>query len=155
VAPDRRCSRSSLHPGLDPVYRYAPVACKRAETLVNLGIAYEVVLALAIGVINQWDPSVVLAGRLSWICVLVLLHPMIVPGPPRKILVGSLIAASMDPVGLAIARLRGLDLPPMTALVWAYPQLHLCRPRSDSVPHTRAAEQTGEPGTRDGELSAR
>jgi tRNA A-37 threonylcarbamoyl transferase component Bud32 len=108
------------------VYRYAPVACKRAETLVNLGIAYEVVLALAIGVINQWDPSVVLAGRLSWICVLVLLHPMIVPGPPRKILVGSLIAASMDPVGLAIARLRGLDLPPMTALVWAYLPNYIC-----------------------------
>ncbi len=107
------------------VYRYAPVACKRAETLVNLGIAYEVVLALAIGVINQWELQV-LGGRLSWICVLVLLHPMIVPGPPKKILLGSLIAASMDPVGLAIARLRGLHLPPMSALVWAYVPNYIC-----------------------------
>lgn len=107
------------------VYRYAPVACKRAETLVDLGIAYEVVLAFAIGVINQWELHV-LGGRLSWICVLVLLHPMIVPGPPKKILLGSLLAASMDPVGLAIARLRGLDLPPMTALVWAYLPNYIC-----------------------------
>ena len=107
------------------VYRYAPIACKRAETLVNLGIAYEVVLALAIGVINQWELHI-LGGRLSWICVLVLLHPMIVPGPPKKILLGSLIAASMDPVGLAIARVRGLDLPPMSALVWAYLPNYIC-----------------------------
>jgi hypothetical protein len=107
------------------VYRYAPIACKRPETLVDLGIGYEVVLALAIGVINQWEPQV-LAGRLSWICVLVLLHPMIVPGPPRKILIGSLLAASMDPVGLAIARLRGVELPPMTALIWAYLPNYIC-----------------------------
>jgi serine/threonine-protein kinase len=107
------------------VYRYAPVACKRAETLVNLGITYELVLALAIGVINQWELHV-LGGMLSWICVLVLLHPMIVPGPPRKILLGSLIAASMDPVGILIARLRGLELPPVTALVWAYLPNYIC-----------------------------
>jgi len=107
------------------VYRYATVACKRPDTLVNLSIGYEVLLALAIGVINQWEPQV-LAGRLSWICVLVLLHPTIVPGPPRKILLGSLLAASMDPVGLAIARLRGLDLPPMGALIWAYLPNYIC-----------------------------
>jgi serine/threonine-protein kinase len=108
------------------VYRYAPFASRRAETLVDLGIGYEVVLAFAIGVINQWEPQQILAGRLSWICVLVLLHPMIVPGPPRKILIGSLLAASMDPVGLGIAWLRGLELPAMGALVWAYLPNYIC-----------------------------
>ena len=107
------------------VYRYAPIACKRPETLVNLGIGYEIVLAFAIGVINQWEPQV-LAGRLSWICVLVLLHPMVVPGPPGKILIGSLLAASMDPVGLVIAHLRGIKLDPMEALVWAYLPNYIC-----------------------------
>ena len=107
------------------VYWYAPIACRRAETLVDLGIAYEVVLAFAMGVINQWKPQV-LAGMLSWICVLVLLHPMIVPGPPRKILIGSLLAASMDPVGLGIARLRGVELPSIDALVWAYLPNYIC-----------------------------
>jgi eukaryotic-like serine/threonine-protein kinase len=108
------------------VYRFAPIACQRAETLVDLGIVYEVVLAFSIGVINQWNPQVLLAGRLSWICVLVLLYPMIVPGPPKKILLGSLVAASMDPVGLVIARLRGLDVPPMSALIWTYLPNYIC-----------------------------
>jgi tRNA A-37 threonylcarbamoyl transferase component Bud32 len=108
------------------VYRYAPVACKRPDTLVNLSIGYEVVLALAIGVINQWEPQQVLAGRLSWICALVLLHPTIVPGPPRKILIGSLLAASMDPVGLWIAWLRGVDLPSMGVVIWAYLPNYIC-----------------------------
>ncbi|MEP6688090.1 MAG: serine/threonine-protein kinase [Gemmatimonadales bacterium] len=107
------------------VYRYAPIVSGRADQLVDLGIGYEVILALAIGVINQWVP-LVLAGRLSWICVLILLHPMIVPGPPRKILIGSLLAASMDPVGLVIAWLRGMELPAMSALVWAYLPNYIC-----------------------------
>ena len=107
------------------VYRFAPLACKQPGTLVNLGLAYELVLAFALGVINQWQPMV-LAGRLSWICALVLLHPTIVPGPPGKILIGSLLAASMDPVGLGIARLRGITLPPMEALVWAYLPNYVC-----------------------------
>ena len=92
---------------------------------MDLGIGYEVVLALAIGVINQWQPQV-LGGRLSWICALVLLNPTIVPGPPGKILLGSLLAASMDPVGLAIARLRGVELLPVGALVWAYLPNDIC-----------------------------
>ena len=107
------------------VYRFAPIACKQPGTLVNLGLAYELVLAFAIGLINQWEPHV-LAGRLSWICALVLLHPSIVPGPPRKILIGSLLAASMDPVGLAVARIRGVELPPMGAMVWAYLPNYVC-----------------------------
>jgi len=108
------------------VYRFAPVACKQPDTLVNLGLGYELVLAFAIGVINQWDPQQVIGGRLSWICALVLLHPSIVPGPPKKILIGSLLAASMDPVGVLIANARGVTLPPLGALVWAYLANYVC-----------------------------
>jgi eukaryotic-like serine/threonine-protein kinase len=107
------------------VYHFAPIACRQPATLVNLGLAYELVLAFAIGLINQWEPQV-LAGRLSWICALVLLHPSIVPGPPGKILIGSLLAASMDPVGLALARARGVTLPPMNAMAWAYLPNYVC-----------------------------
>ncbi len=87
------------------VYRWAPRAARAGTLLVTVGIAYEIALAFAIGTINQWEPQAV-AGRLSWVCVLILIFPSIVPGPPRRILFGSLIAASMDPVGLAIARAR-------------------------------------------------
>ena len=107
------------------VYWYAARAVGRASTLVNLGIAYEVVLAFAIGVINQWEPHV-LAGRLSWICALILLYPTIVPASPRKVLIGSLLAATMDPVGLVVAQLRGVELPALAALVWAYLPNYIC-----------------------------
>ena len=108
------------------VYWYAGRAGGRPDTLANLGIAYEVVLAFAIGVMNQWEP-IVLAGRLSWICALILLFPMIVPASPRKVLVGSLLAASMDPVGLLLAHLRGVELPaPGIILAWAYLPNYIC-----------------------------
>jgi hypothetical protein len=107
------------------VYHFAPDACSQPGALVDLSLSYEVVLAFAIGVINQWEPQV-LGGRLSWICALVLLHPSIVPGPPHKILIGSLAAATMDPVGLGIARMRGLELPPISALGWAYLANYVC-----------------------------
>jgi len=108
------------------VYQFAPVACKQPGTLVDLSLGYELVLAFALGVINQWQPTQILGGRLSWICALVLLHPSIVPGPPKKILIGSLLAASMDPVGLGIAWLRGAMLPPMGAIVWTYLANYVC-----------------------------
>lgn len=99
------------------LFRYAPTL--QGEKLVNVGLAYEVVLALAVGIVNQWNPAV-LGGRLSWLCVLILIHPMIVPGTPRKTLIASFLAASMDPLGLFVAHLRGLELPTLTVLVWAY-----------------------------------
>jgi len=101
------------------VYRLAPRAACISGRLFTLAIAYEVAMAFAVGVINQWQPQV-LAGRLSWLCVLILIFPSIVPGPPRMVLLGSLLTASMDPVGLLIARTRGLELPTLGLLVWAY-----------------------------------
>ena len=67
-------------------------------------------MAFGIGVVNQWHP-VALAGRLSWICVVVLLFPLLVPGSTRMVLVGSFLAASMDPVGILITRARGVEVP--------------------------------------------
>ncbi len=101
------------------VYRLAPRAARIPGRLSAVAMVYQVSLAFAVGVINQWEP-VALAGRLSWLCVLILIFPVLVPGPPRTVLIGALLAASMDPVGLAIARLRGLELPPLALLVWTY-----------------------------------
>ena len=93
---------------------------------LNLALAYEVLLAFAVGVVNQWDPQRVLAGRLSWICVLVLLFPMIVPNTPRKTLTASLLAASMDPLGILIAHWRGLEVPSPTVIAWNYLPNYVC-----------------------------
>jgi serine/threonine-protein kinase len=93
--------------------------------LLDLGLAHEVVLAFGIGVLNQWVPQV-LAGRLSWICVLILVYPMIAPSTPWKTFSAAMLAASMDPVGLLLARARGLELPGPTLLIWAYLPNYVC-----------------------------
>jgi hypothetical protein len=93
---------------------------------LDLALVYEVFLALAIGILNQWEPHRVLAGRLSWICVLVLLFPMIVPNTPRKTLIASLLAASMDPVGLLVAHARGLEVPSFSIILWNYLPNYVC-----------------------------
>ena len=72
---------------------------------------------LGAGIVNQWYP-VALAGRLSWICVVILLFPMLVPGSTRMVLIGSFLAASMDPVGILIARARGVEVPSLALVAW-------------------------------------
>jgi serine/threonine-protein kinase len=107
------------------VYWVAPRVARTWSRLFTTAFAYEVAVAFAIGVINQWQP-VALAGRLSWLCVLILIFPSIVPGPPRKVLIVSVLTATMDPVGLLIARARGLELPPLGLLIWTYLPNYIC-----------------------------
>ncbi len=84
---------------------------------LDLGLIYEVLLAFAIGLVNQWTPNV---QGLSWICVLVLVHPMIVPHTAGRTLAAALVAASMDPVGLAITAARGVPVPSGPVILWTY-----------------------------------
>ncbi len=84
---------------------------------LDLGLLYEVALAFAIGLVNQWTPNI---HGLSWICVLVLVHPMIVPHTPGRTLAAALAAASMDPVGLAITAARGVEIPSAPVILWTY-----------------------------------
>jgi eukaryotic-like serine/threonine-protein kinase len=107
------------------VYWIAPRAASIPGRLFNVAIVYQVAVGFAAGIINQWQP-LALAGRLSWLCVLILIFPMLVPGPPRKVLLASLLTASMDPVGLLIAQARGLELPPLGLLVWTYLPNYIC-----------------------------
>jgi serine/threonine-protein kinase len=90
---------------------------------LDLGLWHEIGIALAIGVVNQWTPN---TAGLSWICVLLVTYPVIVPNTPGKILAASLAAASMDFVGLAITRSRGVELPPASVLVWTYLPNYVC-----------------------------
>ncbi|HET9726617.1 MAG TPA: serine/threonine-protein kinase [Gemmatimonadales bacterium] len=108
------------------LWRYTRRLTCQPRRALDLALGYEVLLALGIGIVNQWEPHRLLAGRLSWICVLVLLFPMIVPNTPRKTLIASLIAASMDPVGLLIAHLRGLETPSLAVILWNYLPNYVC-----------------------------
>jgi serine/threonine-protein kinase len=107
------------------VYAVARRVARDPERLAVLAIAYEVAVAFGIGVVNQWYP-VALAGRLSWICVVILLFPLLVPGATRMVLIGSFLAASMDPVGILITRARGVEVPSLSLVAWTYLPNYIC-----------------------------
>jgi tRNA A-37 threonylcarbamoyl transferase component Bud32 len=73
--------------------------------LSNIGLAYLVLSAAFIGLLNQWHPQLI-PGNVSWICIILLVYPAIAPNTVRKTLVVSLIAASMDPAALGLTLLR-------------------------------------------------
>lgn len=100
--------------------RSAKCDCQRA---LDLGLVYEVVLAGAFAVTQQWTPNTL---GLSWICVLVLIHPMIVPNSTGKTLAAALVAASMDPLAIALMGLRGVDTPSVPVVLWTYLPNYIC-----------------------------
>jgi len=67
----------------------------RSQTfLLDLGLGYEVFIALSIGLLDYAGPG---PQGLSWIAAVILLFPPIVPSTPRKTLATALLASSMDP----------------------------------------------------------
>ena len=108
------------------LWRYTRTFTCDPKWALELALWYEVLLALGIGIVNQWDPQRLLAGRLSWLCILILTFPMIVPNTPRKTLIASVIAASMDPVGILVAHARGLDVPSFAVILWNYLPNYVC-----------------------------
>jgi serine/threonine-protein kinase len=78
--------------------------------ILDLGLAYMVLTALALGVLFHWEhvPSDwPISPMISWIGAVVLMFTAIVPSAPIKTLIAGLIAVSMNPIGMLIARHRG------------------------------------------------
>ncbi len=80
----------------------------RPETVV-LGFAFEAmqVLALAFAEYASLDPAWI-SYQVSWSCVLILFFPLLLPASPRTALVGSLVAASMSPLGYVLSLSVGI-----------------------------------------------
>jgi serine/threonine-protein kinase len=98
----------------------------RPQLLLDLGLVFEVLTAALIGLINQWVPFDA-PGRVSWICVLILIYPAIAPNTPKRVLLASLLAASMDPLWFGVALLRGVE-PQVSGLgqAWTFTSNYLC-----------------------------
>jgi serine/threonine-protein kinase len=75
--------------------------------LLDVSAAFLVVTCLLVSIIVQWVPPQI-SPRISWLCVLLLSYPAIVPAAPGRTLWVSLLAATMEPVALGIAHLRGI-----------------------------------------------
>jgi tRNA A-37 threonylcarbamoyl transferase component Bud32 len=93
--------------------RYVGHAARRK---LDVGLGYLILNAIWIALLNTWvfpPPVGQQLLHLSWVAVLILIFSMITPVSPRKMLVAALIAASMDPLALWIAHLRGVAVPPV------------------------------------------
>jgi tRNA A-37 threonylcarbamoyl transferase component Bud32 len=80
------------------------------RAMLDLGLAYMVLTSLAIGITFHWSPvpsSFPIFPMISWAGVVVLMFAAIVPSAPGKTALASLIAVSMNPVGMMIAAARG------------------------------------------------
>jgi serine/threonine-protein kinase len=78
--------------------------------ILDLGLVYLVVTAIALGLVMHWDPvshHTEPLPMLTWTGVVILIFAAIVPCAPRKMLVAGLISASMNPIAMLIAKSRG------------------------------------------------
>jgi serine/threonine-protein kinase len=83
----------------------------RPVLLLDMGLVFMVLTSAIIAGWNQWIP---IEGRtgptISWICIIILVYPTIAPNTPGKILAAGLAAASMDPLGMLFASMRGIPV---------------------------------------------
>lgn len=78
----------------------------RPQLLLDMSAVFMVLTCLLVAILHQWVPPPV-SPRVSWLCILILAYPAIVPSTPGRTVVVALLAASMDPLALLIADLRG------------------------------------------------
>jgi tRNA A-37 threonylcarbamoyl transferase component Bud32 len=101
---------------------FARFSSTRDDTKVTVGVALMVPHALGLALLNSWAPQPATVRPLSSITVLILLFGMLAPSRPTTMFVTALSAASMDPLAVWIAHLRGLPVPsPITTFLLFYP----------------------------------
>ena len=78
---------------------------------MDIGLAFMLPNALAIALLNSWEPQPVTMRPLSWIAIVILVFGLIAPSTPRRLFLVGIVAAAMDPLGVWVAHLRGLPVP--------------------------------------------
>ena len=95
------------------MFLYARSAKTEPKLIPNLGLAYMVLTAGAIGLITHWsiDPRIAampILPTISWVGVVILMFAAVIPINTKKTIIAGVLAASMNPVGMLIARERGV-----------------------------------------------
>jgi len=77
--------------------------------VLDIGLVYMIATAIIAGSIQHWDPvrDNPTMPMLSWIGIMVMVFAALLPADPLRMTVAALIAVSMNPVGMLIARARG------------------------------------------------
>ena len=108
------------------LYAYTRTPNRDPQRILDLGLIYMVLIALALGLTFHSGPilsTASVAPQISWIGAVVLMFAAIVPSTRTKTLLAGLIAVSMNPVGMLWARAQGYwDFGPASnALLMHYP----------------------------------
>ena len=77
--------------------------------LHTIGLAYSIVICFVIAMIGFWQ-SYLDKGtlpNLTWVPAIVILFPLILPGPPRRMLAAAIIAGAMAPLALLLLDILG------------------------------------------------
>lgn len=93
------------------VYLYMRTGERDPAAVMDLGLVYMVVTAFVLGPLShsgdRTNPAQGVAPMISWIAPVILMTAAMLPAAPWKMLVAGFIAASMDPIGMLIARALG------------------------------------------------
>jgi eukaryotic-like serine/threonine-protein kinase len=93
------------------LFFYTRTSDRDPRFMLDLGLGYMVFTAFGIGISWHWQvfpEHWPVLPIITWIGAVVLIFAAIVPSTPMKTLVAGLIAASMNPLGMLIARSRGM-----------------------------------------------
>jgi eukaryotic-like serine/threonine-protein kinase len=77
--------------------------------LYNLGLTYEITICFILALTSYWQFYLAkgVVASLTWVPAVVILFPLIMPGPPRRMLIGAILAAAMGPLALLVLDLSG------------------------------------------------
>jgi len=108
------------------LFAYTRRSKQSPAIILEIGLVYMVISSLALGLlwhVGDLPHGYQLTTQISWVGALLLMYAAIVPTPPRKMLVVGLIAASMNPAAMLLARAQGhWDFGnPFGALLMHYP----------------------------------
>jgi serine/threonine-protein kinase len=80
-----------------------------ATRLHTIGLTYEVVVCLTSATMTYWQYflSTGLLPNLTWVPAIVIMFPLIMPGPPRRMLLAAIAAGATAPLSLLILDLTG------------------------------------------------
>lgn len=112
------------------LFFYARRAHANPMFILNLGLVYMVLTGVALGLVTHWQPvpaEFPIMPQISWTGAVILMFAAIVPNAPSKTLISSLLAVSMNPLAMLLARARGTwEFGPATnAFVMHYPDFML------------------------------
>jgi serine/threonine-protein kinase len=91
------------------LFFYVRHSSRDPRFILDLGLAFLVATAAIVGLILHWSPlpHSSMNPAISWIGVLVLMFAATLPNDPIKTVGAGLLAVSMNPIGMLIARVRG------------------------------------------------